>query len=365
MLCQVPFAQEKIARPHRVFAHGEAFLLQIADGALQCKQNAPVETLLCRRPDGIHAGVRAVRLDHIRKIDDFLQCRHIGFSGRVIRNRAANCLAFAEQRSRNRRACFGVQKLPENLKVFGKKWTTYRYDGIAISGAQLGLDAAFYEALPHTDGAVNLVMLHGGIGTACGEDMINLNLLKNRGIDYLALGHIHSYQTGPLDETGSYCYPGCLEGRGFDECGEKGFVLLTVEDGSVAHEFVPFSARQLHRVPVDITGLTQNAQIAQRMKEQARGLSPEDMVEFLLTGESDPTADISAPYLQQTLQGSFFFVKVKDESHLALDADAYRNDVSLKGEFIRQVLASELTDADKAAVIRAGLQALSGEEISL
>ena len=69
--------------------------------------------------------------------------------------------------------------------------------------------------------------------------------------------------------------------------------------------------------------------------------------------------------VQQTLQGSFFFVKVKDESHLALDADAYRNDVSLKGEFIRQVLASELTDADKAAVIRAGLQALSGEEISL
>ena len=240
-----------------------------------------------------------------------------------------------------------------------------QYDGIAISGAQLGLDAAFYEALPHTDGAVNLVMLHGEIGTACAEDVINLKLLKNRGIDYLALGHIHSYQTGPLDETGSYCYPGCLEGRGFDECGEKGFVLLTVEDGSVAHEFVPFSARQLHRVPVDITGLTQNAQIAQRMREQARGLSPEDMVEFLLTGESDPTADISAPYLQQTLQGSFFFVKVKDESHLALDADAYRNDVSLKGEFIRQVLASELTDADKAAVIRAGLQALSGEEISL
>lgn len=243
--------------------------------------------------------------------------------------------------------------LPGNLKLFGKTWSTVQYDGIAISGVQIGADAALYETLPHTDGAVNLVMLHGGIGTACAEDVINLKLLKNRGIDYLALGHIHSYQTGPLDETGSYCYPGCLEGRGFDECGEKGFVLLTVEDGSVAHEFVPFSARQLHRVPVDITGLTQNAQIAQRMKEQSLGLSPEDMVEFLLTGESDPTADISAPYLQQTLQGSFFFVKVKDESHLALDADAYRNDVSLKGEFIRQVLASELTDADKAAVIRA------------
>lgn len=255
--------------------------------------------------------------------------------------------------------------LPENLRLFGKTWSTVEYDGVAVSGAQLGSDAAFYAALPHTDGAVNLVMLHGQIGTACGEDAINLNLLKNRGIDYLALGHIHAYQTGPLDGGGSYCYPGCLEGRGFDECGEKGFVLLTVEDGKIAHEFVPFSARQLHRVAVDITGLSQNAQIAQRMKEQSLGLSPEDMVEFLLTGQSSPTADISAPYLQQTMQGSFFFVKVKDESRMALDADAYRNDVSLKGEFIRQVLSSELDEADKAAVIRAGLQALSGEEISL
>ena len=255
--------------------------------------------------------------------------------------------------------------LPGNLKLFGKTWSTVQYDGIAISGAQLGLDAAFYAALPHTDGAVNLVMLHGGIGTACSEDMINLNLLKNRGIDYLALGHIHSYQTGKLDGGGIYCYPGCLEGRGFDECGEKGFVLLTAEEGMITHEFVPFSARQLHRVPVDITGLSQNAQIAQRMKEQSREFSPEDMVEFLLTGQSDPTTDISAPYLQQTMQGHFFFVKVKDESRMALDADAYRSDVSLKGEFIRQVLASELTDADKAAVIRAGLQALMGEEISL
>lgn len=255
--------------------------------------------------------------------------------------------------------------LPGNLKLFGKTWSTVQYDGAAISGAQVGADAALYEALPHVDGAVNLVMLHGQIGTACGVDMINLNLLKNRGIDYLALGHIHAYQTGPLDGGGIYCYPGCLEGRGFDECGEKGFVLLTVEDGRIAHEFVPFSARQLHRVAVDITGISQNAQIAQRMKEQAKSLSPEDMVEFLLTGQSSPTADISAPYLQQTMQGSFFFVKVKDESRMALEADAYRNDVSLKGEFIRQVLSSELEEADKAAVIRAGLQALSGEEISL
>ena len=54
--------------------------------------------------------------------------------------------------------------------------------------------------------------------------------LKNKNIDYLALGHIHGYKEAPLDGRGKYCYPGCLEGRGFDECGKKGFVLLNIEN---------------------------------------------------------------------------------------------------------------------------------------
>jgi fucose 4-O-acetylase-like acetyltransferase len=57
---------------------------------------------------------------------------------------------------------------------------------------------------------------------------VSLSALRGRGIDYLALGHIHAYKKAPLDSRGIYCYPGCLEGRGFDECGRKGFVLLVV-----------------------------------------------------------------------------------------------------------------------------------------
>ena len=59
-------------------------------------------------------------------------------------------------------------------------------------------------------------------------------------------------------------------------------------------------------------------------------------------------------YLQNQIAGSFFFAKVKDETRLAVEPERYRNDVSLKGEFIRQVLASELSEHEKAAVIRAG-----------
>ena len=141
-------------------------------------------------------------------------------------------------------------------------------------------------------------------------------------------------------------------------------MLLEIENGKITPGFVSFACRELHRVPVDITGLARSAEIAQRMKEAAQEIPARDMVEFLLTGYSTPDTNLSVSYLQTLFQDSFFFTKVKDESRMALHPADYENDVSLKGEFIRQVMASEMEEADKEAIIRMGLQALAGEEIA-
>lgn len=262
---------------------------------------------------------------------------------------------------------FADHDIPCNLKTFGREWTTYVYDDMAISGIEICEANAhsLYLQVPHKDGAVNIVTLHGQVGTASGIDQVNIPLLKNKGIDYLALGHIHTYAEQPLDSKGIYCYSGCLEGRGFDECGQKGFVLLTVDSGRIRHEFMPFSCRQLHRIPVDITSLTKNSEIGQKMKAAAQNISSDDMVEFLLSGRVDPTANIAVSYLQNLVNRDFFFVKVKDETHMAINPEDYRNNISLKGEFIRLVLASDASEEDKAAIIRTGMQALMGEEITL
>ena len=85
--------------------------------------------------------------------------------------------------------------------------------------------------MPYTAGRVNIVVLHGQIASVSGVDQVNLKRIQGENIDYLALGHIHSHSAEKLDSAGYYCYPGCLEGRGFDECGEKGFILLDITNG--------------------------------------------------------------------------------------------------------------------------------------
>ncbi len=87
-----------------------------------------------------------------------------------------------------------------------------------------------YGGLSLKENKINIVMLHGQESEYEGKndaEIINLRALKDRYIDYLALGHIHEYKVAALDQRGQYCYSGCLEGRGLNECGEKGIVLLT------------------------------------------------------------------------------------------------------------------------------------------
>lgn len=262
---------------------------------------------------------------------------------------------------------FADQEIPENFKRFTDKWNTIEYGDVAVSGIEITKNNAstLYEQLPAQKSRVNIVMLHGQISSACGVDQVNLNLLKGKNINYLALGHIHTYFCEQMDCDGIYCYPGCLEGRGFDECGEKGFVVLDTDGRKITPIFIPFSSRKLHRVTVDITGAATNSAVHQAMKRASQNIDKKDMVEFILTGAADPSARIAKKYLYNLMEDDFFFVKIKDETKLILDPKDYENDISLKGEFIRLVMASDAGEADKIKIIRTGLEALAGEEITV
>lgn len=260
-----------------------------------------------------------------------------------------------------------IEELPKNLKTFGSTWTFYKQNKVTIAGAEISgqnadwiLDRLFLDA-----SEINIVMLHGMAGEYGGkkkEEEFSLKKLRNRNIDYLALGHVHSYRKEKLDERGTWCYCGCLEGRGFDECGEKGYVLLDIEDGKVNSRFVPFAERTLHEIPVDITGLMTQEEIQRAVLEKVSAIPQKDMVKIVLRGEISAEAEKDAGWIQKWLEKDYYFLKVKDEVRLDIRPEDYQYDVSLKGEFVRLVLASRMSEEEKEHVLRLGIRALAGEE---
>ncbi len=266
----------------------------------------------------------------------------------------------------------GLERIPENLKLFTGRWTSYDEGRVKITGAELeeADRAALYPSLVLSPDAYNIVMLHGQEASSSGGDraeIIDLRALKNRHIDYLALGHVHAPKLEKLDERGVYCYPGCLEGRGFDECGPHGFMLMEIPDaGEAKMTFVPFASRTLHEVETDVSGCMTSFEIARRIDEalEREAVPDSDMVRIVLTGRVDVSCEKNPAYLTVRLD-RYYFVKIEDRTTLAVRFDDYAKDRSLKGEFFRTVMAeTELDEDEKLRVLQYGFQALSGEEPS-
>jgi len=240
---------------------------------------------------------------------------------------------------------------------------------VVISGIKLNklnsLTVADNLTLSEKD--VNIVTMHGQIVNYKSEDpaeIIMLPKFKEKNIDYLALGHIHSYSEGMLDNRGKYAYSGCLDGRGFDETGEKGFVLLDVENEKISTEFVPFSSRVLHEIEFNVEGFEDRFVARSELEKKLNVLCDKlDLIKVVLTGERKADFDIDIYGLTSYLLESFFFVKIYDKTVLKINIEDYLNDKSVRGEFIRTVWESDLDFQTKQKVIMCGINAFKGEEI--
>lgn len=258
-----------------------------------------------------------------------------------------------------------IDTLPENLKLFGTDWVQYEYGDICISGVEFGSynENRIYSELRLNPKKVNIVTMHGQI--VCSKDdvksgNINLSQLKDKGIDYLALGHLHEYQAEALDTRGVYCYSGCLEGRGYDECGKKGFVVIEVDGRDLQHRFIPTSKRIIHNIQVDVTNETEREILIKAM-ESVQHIPSSDYVKLTLMGEIAEDINIDLMYLERKLSERYYSFKIQDKTTLEIDFTKFTNDISLKGEFIRTIELLGLPKEEKNKIILTGLQALKGQ----
>lgn len=257
--------------------------------------------------------------------------------------------------------------MPENLKLFNEDWTSYTYGNTVITGAEMTEENKLnlYDTLVLDSNNINIAMLHGatGAGNIMDDITINISALRNKNIDYLALGHYHNYSENELDARGKYVYCGCLEGRGYDEKGVKGFVLLDIYNNKVNHRFIPFAKRTLHSLNIDASNMLSTSDVNAAIEVAVEEIRTEDLIEIVLTGQVDVSADFNLSYLEQKFQEEYYAFRLKDKTTLNINPDDYRYDISLKGEFIRLVLGYDCTDEDKKIIIQMGLKALAGEEV--
>ena len=79
---------------------------------------------------------------------------------------------------------------------------------------------------------------------------VTMAQVRESGFDYLALGHIHAAGSFLGGET-LCAWPGCPMGRGWDETGEKGVYLVTLEE-TASVQFLPLGLPQFYDLTVQL-----------------------------------------------------------------------------------------------------------------
>lgn len=148
--------------------------------------------------------------------------------------------------------------------------------------------------------------------------------VKTSGLDYLALGHIH--KAGAFRAGATLCaWPGCPMGRGYDETGEKGVLLVTLED-TAATEFIPLDTPRFHDIEVEI--LSDPMEALQAALPAAGGA---DHYRVTFTGEWDKL-DLQALQLP-----GFPHLELRDHTVPPTDLWACVGEDSLEGMYFKML----------------------------
>lgn len=263
--------------------------------------------------------------------------------------------------------------LPANVHVFKDK-ERVELDDLGVDVYGVGFTSGACTESPLTGypalraDRINILVCHGYIGA---ENSIygpikkeDIGLLP---FDYIALGHIHK-ASGVMEKNGvHYAYSGCIEGRGFDETGDKGGLYGTVSKGAAELSHFSLSVRRYETVEVDISGMESRLQVTDAVRDAVKHYGGM-RVRVVLTGRPKTAFFISADMFS-TGGSDPDYIEIKDKSVPALDLGVIEQENTLRGAFYRRMNGriNALAEDDPqrevcVAALKAGLAALDGRD---
>ncbi len=232
----------------------------------------------------------------------------------------------------------------ENCDIYGAAY---------INGEQDVLQGFHVE----DESRINLLVLH----TGAQYNPITQEQIEASGLDYLALGHVHSKQVRKYGYT-TMAYPGCLMGRGFDECGQKGALRVRVSKVSCDTEFVPIPGRRYEILEVEL----REDPLTEILNALAVD-SEECCLRIVLRGRVE---GLDLPALQTALQEHCFSLELVDKTDAKRELWDSVGEDTLRGEVMSELKARlDAADEEEAKRIVFAARLLSdlmdGREVTL
>ncbi len=254
---------------------------------------------------------------------------------------------------------------PGNVHIFRNP----KIESISIPALDCRIYGAGYEHMdcpnllkefaPAGEERWHIGVLHGEVSASSSYCPMTREQIKQSGLDYLALGHIH--KGGSLRAGEVLCaWPGCPMGRGFDELGDKGVILVECTD-SVRASFVPLDTPRFYDETVE-AGDNPTESVASLLP----AMDSPDFYRITLTGYSGKVELLA-------IRAAFPHIPnltLRDETLPELDLWGTAGEDTLEGAYFALLLNSARSESEAISrrarlAARISRQILDGQEVKL
>jgi DNA repair exonuclease SbcCD nuclease subunit len=264
---------------------------------------------------------------------------------------------------------------PENVHIFSGSKECVKLSELGVCVYGMGFTSNEYISSPVAGygkldrDMINILVCHGDMTKGSKYGPVTENDIAASGFDYVALGHIH--QKTELLKAGDtyYAYPGCLQGRGFDETGHKGAYFGIISKGNAELYWKQFSSRRYEWIECDVSGVSNKAEAIDVIRPALFGLSNDTALRITLKGTVKGAFILSSADFGES-NALPYRIEIIDKTETEPDISALEKENTLKGLFYR--LAEEklqsATEEEKATLndaLKIGLAALEGRDIPL
>lgn len=241
-------------------------------------------------------------------------------------------------------------------------------DGLTLwGGAHLAPagTANFLERFQVDRAGIHVALFHGSaLGSAFAEDQtkqphapFRAEEIEVSGLHFALLGHYHA----PRDEH-RFTYPGNPEPLTFGESGERGVVMITIEgDARITTARHSVAVSHVFDLSVDVTALGSKQEIRDSITAALDGRH--GYARVTLTGELAPDVDLRTDDFDDVphaLDSPPIFRL--GAVTVAYDLARIGQELTVRGQFVRDVQDSQLPPEERQRVIVTGLRALDGRD---
>lgn len=268
-------------------------------------------------------------------------------------------------------------ELPENVHVFSsEKLSRFDFDELETSvfGYAFVTNSLEHSPLAEYDmslgkNPVRLLCAHADVGSPLSKYApVTVFDIERFDFSYAALGHIHKPPEIKSGKT-PISYSGFLFGRSFDEVGEGGAYLVTVDQEKTESRRISFSDYAFLREELDVSGAVDNFEIAQKISDfiTERSFGKNIFLRLTLVGGIEMGLNVNTKALEKN-SGELALLEIKDNTSFVLGCDFLRHDLSVKGEIYRILLPKlESDDPEErklaAKALEVAICALDGQKV--